>query len=86
MGPLCVQRRFLSGGCLLSLLWPGTQRFRLNICQGGEGFFLAAIALPIGIFSCLGLLAIEYGSVVRRNDIVHVGHTAVAYLKVVPIE
>ena len=24
MGLLCVQRRFLSGGCLLSLLWPGT--------------------------------------------------------------
>ena len=54
-------------------------------CQGG-GRILPAIALPIGIFSCLGLLAIEYGSVVRRNDIVHVGHTAVAYLKVVAIE
>ena len=41
---------------------------------------------PIGIFSSLGLLVIEYGSVVRRNDIVHVGHIPVAYLKVVHMD
>ena len=73
--------------------------FKWARCVSNVGFFLLVvfsrycglvhnafgltITLPIGIFSSLGLLVIEYGSVVRqfnvhRDDIVHVGNTAVA--------
>ena len=79
MDPLCVRRRFLFVGCLLWLLWPGIQRFLLDIFQGGGRILsdLAAIALFFWIFSRLGLL-VEDILVTRRDDLVYVGHAAIA--------